>query len=65
MPVNWQFGENLVWHSDVRHKRLLSLAVPQESPPRLNAGRKNFICAEGMIRIPENSAPDIKNKSCG
>lgn len=31
--------------------------------PSLTAGRKTFTYHDGMIRIPEGSAPDIKNKS--
>ncbi len=33
--------------------------------PSLTLGRKEFTYYDGMIRIPEGSAPDIKNKSFG
>ncbi|GAA5495749.1 hypothetical protein Rhal01_01928 [Rubritalea halochordaticola] len=33
--------------------------------PNLTEGRKEFTYHEGMIRIPEGSAPDLKNKSFG
>lgn len=33
--------------------------------PSLTAGRKEFTYYEGMTRIPEGSAPDLKNKSFG
>jgi hypothetical protein len=33
------------------------------NPPSLSRGRSEFLYYPGMIRIPEGSAPDFKNKS--
>src|SRR5262249_39062281 len=46
--------------------RLVSSFAPRADPairPSLTRGRSEFVYFPGMIRIPEGSAPDFKNKS--
>ena len=40
-----------------------SSPAPEPTPSGLTPGRNEFVYYSGMIRVPEGSAPDFKNKS--